>query len=50
MRFSQVSWFMNTVVGPVKKKKGKTRKTPQTNMLFTRFSQVSWSINNAVGP
>ena len=49
MYFSQVGWFMNNVVGPAKKK-GKTRKTPQTNMLFTRFSQVGWFMNNAVGP
>ena len=43
MRFSHVSWFMNNVVGPVKKKKAKRAKLLRQTCYSRVFHKLAGS-------
>ena len=38
MRFSQVSWFMNNVVGPVKKKRQNAQNSSDKHVIHAFFT------------
>ena len=43
MRFSQVSWFMNNVVGPVKKKRQNAQNSSDKHVIHAFFT--SWLVH-----